>query len=408
MYHLNVYRLVLKKQKFSLALGLMLVTPMVIALGVKLITSTVTISENHGSLLLSVGTNDTLCQLVDGCSVNFTTVDGSARADEDYSAVSGKLSWQNGESGSKTISINIIDNTENDDSRVFNLILSDAIGITGSSFTATITIEDDEVDNNDSPIRGTLQDFAPTAPAAEVSAVIETVCPQEIAASDLQRDCNTLVGAALGGDANTGDALLQITPDDASTPVDASQSSIAAQTKNINARLATLRRGASGISLSGLNFDIDGNYIPGSFLSGLYDSVGGGASSDALGFSRFGFFISGNISYGDKEGTANEDGFEFDTQGITIGVDYRFTDRFILGGALGYSTTDTDIDANGGKLETDGFIGTLFGTYYSSDRIYIDGSISYGDNDYEQERRVSYSLSNSASVDQAWFADYSG
>ena len=64
-----------------------------------------------------------------------------------------------------------------------------------------------------------------------------------------------------------------------------------------------------------------------------------------------------------------------------------------MGAALGYSNTDTDIDANGGKLDTDGFVGTLFGTFYHSDTIYIDGSISYGDSNYDQERRVSYSLS---------------
>jgi hypothetical protein len=143
-----------------------------------------------------------------------------------------------------------------------------------------------------SPIEGKLQDIAPTAPAAEVGSVIEIVCPQGIASSALQRDCNALVGSALGGDSNAGDALLEVTPDDASTALDTSQNSLTVQTGNINARLTALRRGAVGIDLSGLNFNTDEHYIPGSFLSKLYDSAtGGSASADTLGFSRLGLFI---------------------------------------------------------------------------------------------------------------------
>ena len=260
-----------------------------------------------------------------------------------------------------------------------------------------------------SPIEGELQDIAPTPPAAAVGSVIEIVCPEGIATSALQRDCNALVGSALEDDPNAGDALLEVIPDDASTALDTSQNSLTVQTGNINARLTALRRGAIGIDLSGLNFDTDEHYIPGSFLGELHDSATeGNASADTLGFSRLGLFINGNFGSGNKDVTANEDGFRFDTQGITAGLDYRFTDNFILGGAVGYANTETDIDSAVGNLDADSFTGSLFGTYYQSDKLYIDGSISYGHSSYDQHRNVRYALTDGTTVDQTFSADYDG
>ncbi len=54
--------------------------------------------------------------------------------------------------------------------------------------------------------------------------------------------------------------------------------------------------------------------------------------------------MDGRINYGDKDQTQNQAGFDFDTIGITGGVDYRIRDNFVVGAALGYSQIETDFD----------------------------------------------------------------
>jgi outer membrane autotransporter protein len=397
----------------------MLIMPVLAAPGtaMKLAKGNLTVTESGNEILVQLGGFPSGTQCTNQtCVLEYTVQNGTAKAGTDFNVIdsSGRLVWNFGESGIKSIRIQIIDDTESEGDEAFTINNScncDEIPQIESVITVTIADNDGSPAPGASPIDGVLQSIAPTEPAAEVGSVIETICPQQIAAVDLQRDCDALVGDALEGNSDSaGEALLQVTPDSAGAPVDASQNSIAAQTRNVGARLSALRRGATGFSLSGLSFDIDGNHISGEFLSGLLyeETEGGSASADALGFSRLGFFINGDISYGDKDAGSNEDGFEFDTQGITLGIDYRFTDNFILGGALGYSTTDTDIDAQGGELDTDAYVGTLFGTYYQSEQLYIDASINYGNSDYDQERRVRYTLSDGTTVDQTWRADYDG
>ncbi|MEM7705708.1 MAG: autotransporter domain-containing protein [Pseudomonadota bacterium] len=103
------------------------------------------------------------------------------------------------------------------------------------------------------------------------------------------------------------------------------------------------------------------------------------------------FFINGTISGGDRDPTTRELGFDFDTRGITMGVDYRFSPRFIGGAALGYSNFDSDIQG-GGTLESDTLMLHLFANYYPTDRLYIDGLISFGNVDFDQVRPIDFSI----------------
>lgn len=256
-----------------------------------------------------------------------------------------------------------------------------------------------------------VQEFANTPGQSSTANVIGTVCPQGVADTAFQDDCNALVGAAFDNDANVGTALSQITPDDASIAADASQNSIGQQMGNVGSRLAALRSGVvrRGADISGLSLQIAGERLAGSQVQTLLNSLsGGGASSDESGFARLGFFVSGDLGFGDKDPTANEDGFDYDIRSITAGVDYRLSDAVILGAALGYSSSDTDVDANGGNLNADSYSLTLFGTFYQSDQFFIDGSLSFGRDSYDQERNIRYTLPGHADVNQTLFSDYDG
>jgi outer membrane autotransporter protein len=86
----------------------------------------------------------------------------------------------------------------------------------------------------------------------------------------------------------------------------------------------------------------------------------------------------------DVESTSSARGSELDTLGITVGADYRVSDRFVLGAALSYSNFDADLNL-GGSLESNGAQAHLYGTYYTGG-FYVNGIIGGGVNSVDTRR----------------------
>jgi outer membrane autotransporter protein len=173
-----------------------------------------------------------------------------------------------------------------------------------------------------------------------------------------------------------------------------------------------LRMGtASGFDLAGLSIDIDGHRISGRQVQGLMEAFanGGAASADDSGFSRLGVFVSGRLSRGTRDETANVDGFKYRITGLTAGADYRLQDALIVGGALGYSRAKTDIRNEGGDVDADNYSATLYGTWYQDSGVFVDGSLTYSRGDFDQQRNVNYTLpTQGVTVDQIFDASFKG
>jgi outer membrane lipase/esterase len=277
-----------------------------------------------------------------------------------------------------------------------------------------------------------------TPPEEAVGRAVETLCPRLSprstgATGDLQIRCTELVGNALAGN-QTGvrNPLLEMSTKEVSSQGTSSIETSNIQFTNVSARLAALRSGVRGLSLRGLAFNVNGKPLPDTLLAGLLpaqatsDSVsadGGNifprfkawsqrhtpigpmaanpssqgtsravsATDEPSPFGRLGVFLNGTISFGDKDSTSRETGFDFDTYGVTGGLDYRFTDNFILGAAFGYANSNADFSADGGDLDTDAYSVSIFGTYYVN-RFYIDGIVNFGWIDYETNRNIVYSV----------------
>ena len=90
------------------------------------------------SVVFTVSLSATSSQQV---TVDYATSDGTATAGEDYTATSGTLTFQAGET-TKTISVPIIDDTEDDGGETFTLTLSNASGADLGDAEATGTIRD--------------------------------------------------------------------------------------------------------------------------------------------------------------------------------------------------------------------------------------------------------------------------
>jgi outer membrane autotransporter protein len=90
----------------------------------------------------------------------------------------------------------------------------------------------------------------------------------------------------------------------------------------------------------------------------------------------------------DHNATAQERGFSGDTRGVRLGADYRYSDRLLLGGVFGYDRTDSDFDNTEGNTDTDSYSLSAYANVNVSDRLYLEGVLSVGHNDYSLRRNV--------------------
>ncbi len=251
-----------------------------------------------------------------------------------------------------------------------------------------------------------------------VAVAIDKFCPglgtvpsNDPNVNDLRLRCNELISAIGTDPAGVRAALEELFADVAL--VQSSSGLLAAQTQfdNIKARIAALRSGTRGISFGGLALNNGRNSAP---VGTLFDSLLAEGTSKEAGteFQRWGFFAAGTIGRGDAERGIINPAYDFDIKGLTAGVDYRHSDKWIFGGTLGYTRQNNSLTDAEGTLNTHGWSISGYTTYYQSNSWYSDAVLSYGSNSYEMERRLKYSFSLpgslTTSVDQRSSADSNG
>jgi len=214
----------------------------------------------------------------------------------------------------------------------------------------------------------------------------------------LQRCADLAEASAAGNDAEVQQAMKAIAPEEVSSQGEISSDIAIQQLSNIGQRLTALRRGIKGVSFSGLSFQLKDENLPGSLLDYLFFDEGDQSNNSSLPGSllddRLGIFIIGSLSAGQRDPTKNENGFEFDTRGITLGADYRYTDELVLGTALGLANTDLTIDNQGGGLDSKGSSLSVFGMLYTSDRSYVNAVFNFGENRLDMTRGIHYKVGN--------------
>jgi outer membrane autotransporter protein len=251
-----------------------------------------------------------------------------------------------------------------------------------------------------------------------VAEAIDTLCPALAnlptptpQQADLLARCREL-GAAAGLDPGaTANALDQLMADVALTQANAAMSAAQSQFQNLKTRIAALRSGTGGTSFGGLALNTPAGPISLGTLSSAFGADGDPAEVGAD-FSRWGFFAAGTVGRGESEAGSVDPTFDYDVEGLTAGVDYRKSDRWVIGGSLGYTRQDTELPGERGGLDTTGWSVSAYSTYYQADSWYLDSVLTWGRNDYEMLRRIQYTLplagGGSTSIDQTAVADASG
>jgi outer membrane autotransporter protein len=214
--------------------------------------------------------------------------------------------------------------------------------------------------------------------------------------SALLRRCNAVTFGSTSSEQVR--ALDEISPQDLNATRTQALSLSRSQLANVSDRLLALRAGAKGLSFAGLNLRVGDEAVPlADAAKGLRTLLGGGASADAaepdsLLDARLGLWVRGNYSFGDKQGTHADHGFDSDQWGMMGGADFRFSPRFVVGGALGYGKSEITFGArHSGGLDTDAITGSLYATMYSEGGFYADAILNYVRSSHDSERRIHFS-----------------
>lgn len=322
------------------------------------------------------------------------TLDGSASSDADGEIVS--YEWiLNGQ----TLATGATPTVRLDDGESFiTLIVTDDTGAT-SSDAVLITVSAAPV----VPVLALIPGLTPNQ--LSVAEALDSLCPRLSALSAQQEltegqaalltRCNAITFGSTESEQIR--ALDEISPQDLNATRTQALTLSRAQLGNVADRLLALRSGAKGLSLAGLNLSINGEMVP---LTQVAESIGallgGGASADdsdadSLLDSRLGLWLRGNYSFGEKEGTHADSGFESDLWGIMAGADFRFSQGYVLGVALGYGRSKVTFGAaDSGDLDTKALTASLYATMYSRGGFYADVIANYVDSSHDSLRRINY------------------
>jgi len=247
-----------------------------------------------------------------------------------------------------------------------------------------------------------------TGPERELGGVIQDACAaiaripvaqRTAEQSDLLARCQSFAGANPG---QIADALDQLLPDTTLAMVNVALQAGQAQLDNLKARIAALRSGTQGSAFGGLALASPAGAIP--VTSFVGKALNADETTEAgAGFDRWGYFVSGTIGRGESEAGRRTPAYDFDINGLTAGVDYRFSDGFVGGASVGYTKQDTELASGEGNVDADGYSLSAYATFYRDESWYTDAVLTWGRNDYETLRRIRYTLTGSggtSTIDQ--------
>jgi autotransporter-associated beta strand protein len=155
--------------------------------------------------------------------------------------------------------------------------------------------------------------------------------------------------------------------------------------QNLQMRMQALQSGATGFSAMGLhvtdnsNTDLTAGYAGPSGPEGK----GGKEVVPPPVDNRWGTFITGAGEFDRVGDTQTARGFNLDSGGITLGVDFRFTDHFVAGIFAGY--TYTGIDISDGRIAVDTGKFGIYATYFDGG-FYVNSAVQGGYDGYETNR----------------------
>jgi uncharacterized protein YhjY with autotransporter beta-barrel domain len=165
--------------------------------------------------------------------------------------------------------------------------------------------------------------------------------------------------------------------------VDASVRFADAQQHNIRDRLRQLRAAnGDNPSHNGLSFNVANGSGQGmSMPLGGNNAMTNGALPQG-----WGVWAAGTIHLGERDSTRTTRGYDFRSDGVTVGFDRVVGDRFVFGGAGGFGWNDTDFGDDRSDLSGEQRSFSAYGLWRAGEHLYIEGLLGWGRLDFDIER----------------------
>jgi outer membrane autotransporter protein len=207
-----------------------------------------------------------------------------------------------------------------------------------------------------------------------------------------------------------------------------------AQMMNFNQRLESLHEDGYGSDRNGISLGAVEPRTANSYVAEGYSNLGNGNAPGSLNKAEFerlfasvdpksrlrgdnpgpdigprrnlSFWTSGYVNFGSADEKAPGSGFEFNTSGVSIGADYRFSPTFVAGIGLGYGRDRSTIGANGTETRSETYSFSIYESYRPFKGTFIDGILGFGTLNYDSRRFVTDSgdFAFSTRNGKEWFA----
>jgi uncharacterized repeat protein (TIGR01451 family) len=102
----------------------------------------------------------------------------------------------------------------------------------------------------------------------------------------------------------------------------------------------------------------------------------------------FAFWTTGHVSFGSADPTVQRSSIDFNTSGVSAGVDYRFSRSFIAGIGVGYGRDWTKIGDRGTRSDAEAYNVAAYGSYRPFRNVFIDALAGYGALRFDSQRFV--------------------
>lgn len=99
-------------------------------------------------------------------------------------------------------------------------------------------------------------------------------------------------------------------------------------------------------------------------------------------------WVEGVVSFGSRDATGNTDAAQYNSSGVSIGMDIPVNDNFTWGIGLGLARDTADIGTDGTHTQAQGYSLAAYGSYRVGKNGFVEGMLGMGTIDYDMRRWV--------------------
>ncbi|WP_267096395.1 putative Ig domain-containing protein [Xanthomonas sacchari] len=112
------------------------------------------------------------------------------------------------------------------------------------------------------------------------------------------------------------------------------------------------------------------------------------APRDATAAGDLGLWVGGAIRSGSLDRQSQRAGVDFQTDGLSLGADYRVSSSFALGAGVGFGRDDSDVGRDGSRSKSTAYTLALYASYHPGQTLFFDTLVGYQLLSYDLRRYV--------------------